>query len=98
MSKKQKTCKRCGCIAVQVSGSFLANYFVDDVCVVCREHHAYGMPDWATDRLKMLSAAQRAANGNTALICLCEGCRRKARPWWYVCSTGCRDKLVRAML
>lgn len=98
MSKPKKTCKQCGCLAVQVSGSFLAHYFVDDVCVICREHSSYGMPEWCSERLKVQATAYRAANGSVALPCFAEGCRRPAKAWWYVCSTRCRDKLVRSML
>lgn len=98
MSKPRKTCKKCGAIAIQVSGEFLANYFVDDLCVVCREHNAYGMPEWATERLHMWAAAYRAANKCIAIVCMANGCKKPARPWWYVCGTRCRDKLVKEML
>jgi hypothetical protein len=104
MAKPRKTCKRCGTVAIQVSGSFLAHYFVEDVCVICREHHAYGMPEWTADRCKMLAAACRAAGGavgdrsSHSLPCFADGCPNKARTWWFVCSTKCRDRLVRSML
>jgi hypothetical protein len=96
MGKPQKSCKQCGCLAIGIKG--VASFFIDDVCVVCRESEDFGLPDWCRDLLRVYATAFRAANKVEWVMCQAPKCKNRAREWWFTCSRRCRDALVRSLL